>query len=204
MPLDHHDREALFALLARTHRLQEAVKIDQKIVQEATARIIQANVKTNQAVAALAVFGIEKPESGNIWDAVRDALGQETYNAALEVGKRPEGESLSLPSPEKFTDGEDGLEDGPSDDPDVLAEAASPKISDAILELLTSKWPTGVKVADVKSFLKNTYNIETHEKTPGMTLYRLSQQSPPLVRRDKRVWFLASDPNAKAQGDLIG
>jgi hypothetical protein len=201
MALSDYDKQAVFAILARAHRLQEQNKVDEEAMREINQRLMSARTKINQGIAALSLFGIENKPGGNIWDEVKEVLGAERYNAAIAAGKRPEGAPVEEPpitNPDEEEDGEAG-DEAASDDPNVLAEVASPKISDAIIELLESKWPEGVKVADVKSFLKATYNIDTHEKTPGMTLYRLSQQVPPLVKREKRVWFLAKDPKVEME-----
>lgn len=194
MKLDANDIAALMALLSRTHRFQEQVKADQAVVQELQARIAQANMNSNKAIAALAVFGIEAPQGGNVWDAVKEALGPARYAEALEIGKRPEGQ-LRIEDKSTTQDGLADSEDAdPSeDDPSVISEASSPKIGDAILEYLRMVGKNGARVSELKHHLSSTYGLETHEKTPGMTLYRLSQQEPPLVRREGRVWYAASE-----------
>ena len=82
-------------------------------------------------------------------------------------------------------------DDGPED-------ASMPRISDIVLERLTAAGLDGAKSADIREFIETEYKKEIHEKTVGMTLYRLQVQGK--VRRDGHVWFLVSNPEPKNPG----
>jgi hypothetical protein len=79
------------------------------------------------------------------------------------------------------------------------------RIADRILEFLQGAAALGSKAAPIRDFLKQQ-GINTHEKTVGMTLYRLSQEG--LVRRDGRIWFFIPEdqrmknPGGSAPGSI--
>lgn len=64
------------------------------------------------------------------------------------------------------------------------------RISDLIMEYLKQVGAQGAGATEIRNWLENVHGIKTHEKTPGMTLYRLSKEG--LVSRMGRTWFLAS------------
>jgi len=81
-----------------------------------------------------------------------------------------------------------------SDDTPRQSEAGV-RISDLILEHLRQAGDKGTTANAIRSWLLNVHGISTHEKTPGMTLYRLSKQGS--VTRNGRTWFLSSAPAEK-------
>ncbi|MGY3486109.1 hypothetical protein ACVW1C_003992 [Bradyrhizobium sp. USDA 4011] len=66
-------------------------------------------------------------------------------------------------------------------------EEEPPKVKETILERLRLAAPNGLKAAELRQYYENAFSAKLHEKTIGMTLYRLSKDE--LVRRDGRVWF---------------
>jgi hypothetical protein len=66
---------------------------------------------------------------------------------------------------------------------------STPSIAQLILFKLQEFGPVGVKAEPLRQYLKSKFGIETHPKTVGMTLYRLSQEKPPLVHRKGHLWF---------------
>jgi len=85
-----------------------------------------------------------------------------------------------------------------------------PAIRDIVVEQLQLAAPLGRKAADLRAFIEKTYGEMIHEKTVGMTLYRLSKDR--LVHRDGHTWFFGpakvetENPGAATPGleDLIG
>ncbi len=49
----------------------------------------------------------------------------------------------------------------------------------------------------MREFIEKTYGETLHEKTVGMTLYRLSQDN--LVHRDGHTWFFGPPPPAETE-----
>lgn len=62
-------------------------------------------------------------------------------------------------------------------------------ISKLLLERLHQIGSKGSKAQQLRDWLKKTHDIDSHYKTVGMSLYRLSQDSPPKVHRKGHVWF---------------
>jgi len=100
-----------------------------------------------------------------------------------------------------------GLEVQANDDEEADAELAPemPRIGEIILDRLKVAGSDGSKAAEIKRFILNTYEADIHEKTVGMTLYRLQKDG--AVRRDGHVWFLASpeaeNPGADTPGPAV-
>lgn len=69
------------------------------------------------------------------------------------------------------------------------AKSARPSLREVVLDQLRQR-PSGAKAADLRDYIERTFGEEIHEKTVGMTLYRLSKES--LVRRDGHIWFSAA------------
>ena len=65
--------------------------------------------------------------------------------------------------------------------------AATPKIKDFVLIEAKQAYPNPVRSADLRAHLMNIFGREVHEKTIGMTLYRLLKLG--LIRREDRDWF---------------
>jgi hypothetical protein len=99
-----------------------------------------------------------------------------------------------------------GLEDGDLDESpeDTELSPEMPRIGEIILDRLNIAGAEGSKAAEIRRFIFNTYDADIHEKTVGMTLYRLQKDG--VVRRDGRLWFLASaeaeNPGADTPGPV--
>ncbi len=86
-----------------------------------------------------------------------------------------------------------------------------PRIRDIVLEQLRIAMPDGQKVGPIKKYIETTYSTQLHEKTVGMTLYRLSKDN--LVHRKGQTWFYvpqagltptadAENPGAQTPGPI--
>jgi hypothetical protein len=79
--------------------------------------------------------------------------------------------------------------------------AEMPRISDIILSRLAAAGGKGDKAANIRKFIADEYSTEIHEKTVGMTLYRLLKREE--VRRTGHTWFIAPkamNPGAATPG----
>lgn len=187
--LDEHDIAAVVGLLIRLMRTDYANQRDREKIEELQAAVAKRSGLRPKYVAAVGAFGFDTAASG-VWDNVRAAIGHEAYSRAwviattsslIKAGEAPqEGNSEGAQI-------KDHSSDGSGDEPRNEAAHVSPKISEAILAYLRSIQSRGAHVGEIKRHLFDTYGIETHEKTPGMTLYRLSKEG--VVRRDGRLWF---------------
>jgi hypothetical protein len=77
--------------------------------------------------------------------------------------------------------------------------AGPPRVRDAVLERLRLAGDKGLKAADLRQYYENAFSAKLHEKTVGMTLYRLSKEQ--LVRRDGRTWYYVA-PVGGAQNQI--
>lgn len=68
---------------------------------------------------------------------------------------------------------------------------------DAALRVLRDVHPEGLKAAEVRERVSAQYGLDSHEKTAGMTLYRLKKEG--LVRRDGFTWFFVPPSQREAQ-----
>lgn len=90
----------------------------------------------------------------------------------------------------------------------TLPADAEPSIRDLILLYLKQAGATGEKAAVLRRRVETFLNRQIHYKTIGMSLYRLSKEKPPMVRREGQVWFLAfpwvetKDPGAATPGSV--
>jgi hypothetical protein len=67
-----------------------------------------------------------------------------------------------------------------------------PKVRDIVLDQLRGAGNSGAKAAAVRQYIETTYSTKIHEKTVGMTLYRLSQDN--AVHRKGQIWFFGPPP----------
>lgn len=68
-----------------------------------------------------------------------------------------------------------------------------PPVKAFLAKALKEAGATGAKAAPLREAYARAYGIDIHEKTVGMTLYRMANDG--LVRRDGHTWFLAEAPN---------
>jgi len=62
-----------------------------------------------------------------------------------------------------------------------------PPIKNIVLDRLREAGTKGSKAAPIRQYIERVYDTKVHEKTVGMTLYRLSKEA--LVRRRGQTWF---------------
>jgi hypothetical protein len=88
----------------------------------------------------------------------------------------------------------------------VLPAGDEPSIRDLILLYLKQAAAGGIKAALLRRKVETFLNRQIHYKTIGMSLYRLSKETPPLVRREGLIWFFVppvaetKNPGASAPG----
>lgn len=82
-----------------------------------------------------------------------------------------------------------------------------PKIKDIVLDRLRAAGPSGTKAAQIREFIDMMYGSDAnpiHEKTVGMSLYRLLKQG--LAHRRGLIWIFGPDPSGTKNpgGDAPG
>jgi hypothetical protein len=201
--LDEHDTAAVVALLIRAVRIVDALEADEALIEEAQKRIAANREARTRGLAALGVFGFEP--GPDIWDRVRQSIG---FDAYMDGFRKARGQEL----PELLEHMGEEREVSKTDESafsieDSVGSARHPvPVRDAILRHLRAVGNAGTKVADVRRHLSEAYGMNLHEKTPGMTLYRLLKDG--LARREGRTWYAIMDeeedeneaPNGGAAG----
>lgn len=184
--LDDHDRAGVLALLIRSIRIDDQLDADRSAAQELNARIAANTLARSKTITAFSVFGFDTGDE--LWDSVWEALGESDYAKAIALAR-----GQALPLLEQISDaggeiGSDGKNSRPSGKLNERAgQGAPPKIKDAILDYVRAVGSAGTTAKEVRQHLVDAYRISVHEKTPGMTLYRLLKDG--LVTREGRNWF---------------
>jgi hypothetical protein len=75
------------------------------------------------------------------------------------------------------------------------------KIKDYVLEAAKQAYPNPVRATLLRKHLEEQ-GVTVHEKTMGMTLYRLSTQG--LIKREGRDWFFVPNPHAEQDEENPG
>lgn len=76
----------------------------------------------------------------------------------------------------------------------------SKPIRELVLDRLKAAGPEGSKAAPIREYLESALGIKTHEKTVGMTLYRLFKRG--LARREGVTWFFVP-PDAEKKNPAV-
>ena len=190
--LDEHDAAAVSALLIRMVRLDDELTRDREIVNEVNARIAAGTVLRAKTLSAFTVFGFETGDG--LWGRVRQSIGSQGYDRAVAIARNKDAPLL-----EAIRDDGDEPEVSVEDDPNDRATRHVPRTKDAILEYLQGVGDTGGGVREIRRYLADAHGITVHEKTPGMTLYRLLKDG--FVTRQGRIWFVAKTPETKGGKD---
>jgi len=196
--LDEHDTAAVVAILIRAARAGDQIKEDNEIVEKANVRLAKNNAILNKTINALALFGFEEQGEENVWNQVARAIGKDAYLRALAVarGREPGGGLLEQMGDEELPDKR------PKQDFGHPAAQRPVAVRDAILRHLRSVGERGTNVGEIKKHLIDAYGMSVHEKTPGMTLYRLVKDG--LARRDGRTWFATEETHEDEFEDKTG
>jgi hypothetical protein len=81
----------------------------------------------------------------------------------------------------------------------VIPPPPMPRIRDIVLAKLKEAGQNGLRAKMIRDFIQETFKRDIHEKTVGMTLYRLSQDN--LAYRVGITWFFGpAPPDAKNPG----
>lgn len=173
--LEENDVTALEAILMRAVRAQDETASDRELIVAANERIAKNIEVRDGAYAALKLFGFEGPVGVNRWDLVKEAIGADRYARVIAFAKGEPVPGLLSWMGDKHS----------SEATDNSAARNPVPIRVAVLEYLRTLG-RGATAREVRQHLLIEHGIQTHEKTPGMTLYRLLKDG--LVERKGRVW----------------
>ncbi|MCP5432223.1 MAG: hypothetical protein H6923_03020 [Alphaproteobacteria bacterium] len=127
----------------------------------------------------------------------------------IRVGSEREGKNVTSDFASRFVHfsgggGSGGTEKalaGAQHNPPVKAKLpvppTRPPIKEIVLDRLKEAGDNGAEAAKIRAHIERVYADKLHEKTVGMTLYRLAKDG--LVRRDGRTWYLAKPQGAETR-----
>ena len=195
MALRDHEKNAVFSILVRQLVAQDAKAVADAEIAAAKERADAAAAIIMNIRPALALFGFDIT-APKLWDSVKLELGPDRYREAF-IQAKIDAEKQATEPPHtnedegsSASDNKDDADDtstdtDPSSSEEGIGSEEAPKIRELVIERLKISGDAGAKVGEIKAFIASQ-GIETHEKTAGMTLYRLSKEG--LVRRDGRTW----------------
>jgi len=182
------ERAGLAAIFARWQAAALEFGHQSKIRDEASKKADQAMTSITACREACKAFGVD-PENSELVNLAFEACGPEAARMFNE--SRPDHLPYWHLPPPPAPD--------PQPDPDRLAAPSAletppppplPRIRDVLLEYLELAHDLelgGTKAADMRGFIETKYATTIHEKTVGMTLYRLLKDEK--VRRKGHLWF---------------
>jgi hypothetical protein len=181
-------KEKLRSLVEEREAIErERMELDQR------SRRIDVGIMDCRSAARLFGIEVEIPEELAL---IRSIMAQRNARIHGEPGLmvRPVGAgSLNRPPMINATPSRAQASTAPSVsfDQKSLFGASEPSVREIVLAYLRRAHLTGVKASTLREFVERVLKKQIHEKTVGMTLYRLSKGEPPLVRRDGQMWFYA-------------
>lgn len=129
------------------------------------------------------------PDSFSSYDALEKEMMRLRSGKPWHPGKsKPTKEVLQYLSSSEGGD-DQALPDAESGEV-MPVQKANFRIRDRVLDFLEKAGAHGSKAAPIRAYLEQVHGQKTHEKTVGMTLYRLLKEG--LVKRNGHVWFIAS------------
>jgi len=145
--------------------------------------------------AAARVFGIRLalPE-----DEERPRVRYLTLPDGTEVRRRisPDGRIMSETTVARSPSISSTPVPTPPPPPAIEPITKRPPIREIVLDRLKTAGKEGTSAAALRRYIERVYNTEIHEKTAGMTLYRLAQDGK--VQRKGRTWFFVP-PEAETE-----
>lgn len=200
---------AMRALLARVIKGEDDKAAIEEQRQSLNAQFLEVERRRSAAQSAFAAFGFSISDK-DLWSNVRSAMGNEAWNEAFVLGGRApqtreteddedaqRGQSSSEETPIDAREKEQVAEENISEMESASIQRAMPTIREIVISQLASAGASGMKAATIRDYIASTYDHVVHEKTVGMTLYRLSKEG--AVRRDGRVWFASASQEANAE-----
>jgi len=178
-------------LLARVIRGEdEKVAIDEQR-KALNAAYIAAEKRRDSAATAFEAFGFNT-NSKELWKEVKAAMGPVAWSEGFVLG----GRMPVVTNPQEAQSEEADQSTKETDEAAAPAKQDIPTVREIVLAQLGAAGDAGVKAANIRKFIEETYSQTVHEKTVGMTLYRLSKDG--LARRDGRTWFSVT-PSAETE-----
>jgi hypothetical protein len=188
--VDEVTKAMMVALLARWQMAFYQQAVQAKIRDDAAKKAAEFNLIMTQCNSACKALGYDQADK-EAWEKTLNEFGEAAstlYNNS-RTPDLPEWPFVVRP----VTPATEALsENGDGGDQPTLSQAGQPTprppIRAIVLERLVAAGDAGLKAADIRKYIEETYSAEIHEKTVGMTLYRLLKDE--VVRREGHNWFI--------------
>lgn len=195
-PFSRDEIAALKVMLSRIVRADDERAIVEEKRKELTQTSLELDRRRTMALNTFTVLGFDVSDN-DLWTHVRRAMGEEAWAEAFVLaGRQPAKKPEEVQEADK-ADAEGAVEATS----DIQPKDGIPTVREIVLSQLAAATDKGAKAADIRKFIEQTYNQVVHEKTVGMTLYRLSKDG--LARREGRIWFSAT-PTAETENPGVG
>jgi hypothetical protein len=209
--VNEHDNSAIASLLIRYVKAFEIRKAAQELNTKLVERIAQSNVAIANIKTAFSLYDVNIAQD-DVWKGVSARIGANLYNQAIREGTI-EAEKLalalvevsSIPAPppppppqqppDSTTADDEDIDEGEQTAFEGLEEPHS-SVRDFTINSLKAAGSLGMKAAEIRAVYETSRDTKLHDKTIGMTLYRLSKDN--LARREGRTWFFVP-PNAETK-----
>jgi hypothetical protein len=200
--LDEDDKATAIALMVRLLRIQSERDRLQEIKKEVDEKSAASQLQWTRCRDAFAILGFDTSHTNKeLWNEIKAAISPQEWNAAFERAKaKPIPQvpiTSALPPPRPLPPPWVGKTEEKTEDeaePEELTdfsfegvEEPPQSVREFVLDALKTKAAEGARAAEIRTSYEAARNTKLHDKTIGMTLYRLSKDN--LVRRDGRTWF---------------
>ena len=120
-------------------------------------------------------FGMFGYHEAKFFDRLKADIGEDVWTAAFAEARKAVDED------------EDAEFDEDEEVPDEPVPEGAPTIREMVLVQLAEAGKDGTKAAPIRKFVEDKLGRKLHQKTIGMTLYRLSKDG--LARSEGHTWF---------------
>lgn len=178
------------SLAYRFHRLVFQREADRAAIKAAQERLAASAPDLERLTTAFEVYGfsLKDAKKTGVWRQIERTVGKDEYYAALNKALAEFGKPLFDPAT-RFKEEVEPPEPEPSAPPEST-------VSELVLRSLQRVPFSGRSAAEIRKEIEALRGTKLHEKTVGMTLYRLSREDPPKARRAGRQWFYVAQDGA--------
>lgn len=190
---DDVDKSGIVALLAKLVRVQDQRRDAKTALDKAIAHHAALDAQWIAMRGAFVAYGFDATDE-KLWEKVKAAMGKDLWDEAFALA-RP-----GVHGPKEKTTADETSPPSLEEDGDDSNDAPVRKI---VLRQLRLAGNDGLTARKIRDHFKVVLGRNLHEKTVGMTLYRLSRDG--LARREGRTWFAVpetANPGGETPGSI--
>ncbi len=169
--MDRREKSAVVTILSRYVTAMDHYNANQKLKTEIESIIARSSAQMNDCKVAFRLFGYDIA-SKELFDKIQEDLG-DGWEEAFRLARQDD---------EPAEESEESIDAGVGENAEE-----PPKVREIVIERLKVAGEEGTRAAAIREFIEKETAMKIHEKTVGMTLYRLSKDG--IARRDGQTWF---------------